>query len=351
MADPKPLTAGESDAVWALVQAHPRYLNPPEIGELIGRSRDWANKVAKRLAKRGVLEVKDETRDRKKANISYRASCTPAGFAVLARAYLETLATATKADDVAAAGLRFLDTDYARANLTEDFARYVLSQRGIVMPRMVYLDAHGEETDSLTDHETLHVDLPVGASIALVPAAREQAVRNIEWTRTPQLRAGFIRWIHRHYLEFECQRLVYPMLALAQVSQGALRAFVGPWITNPDPVAKGWNPTGTRRVEHVLFEMAYKAVADLEATRAIPKGMDATWAVVCPEPVPVREGFPPALIEIQWRQEATIGVTAGFVAQRPVAYNQVGTWWRPRVVMGPVPPSQRSAPKTAKVAR
>ena len=332
-------------AVLDVLLATDRWLNAHQIeqaseGKVTAKT---ARKSGDALADLGLIESKDEPRGKGTRPIYRMPTPTPATFAAVVESYFASCDRLGK-EHATRAALSFLTSHYARQMLTRDFVRGELVRRRVEMRRMVRMDQYGRR--AATDgHMTnwISVHLPVAPSEDQVKPTVARAVELIEYLRYPQQREALLAFIEEHYADDEPHRLVLPILALMQVSQGALREFVSDWKreAKPDNVGMSFNEKGLQMVEPVLFRMIYAAVADLAAVRAIPKRMDATWATVCPEPVPVREPFPRALLEIQWRQEGTIGYWAGFVAQEPFTTPQVTTWWRSQAINGPPPPSQR----------
>lgn len=331
-------------AVLDTLLAADRWYNANEIqdaavGRITGKT---ARAAGDRLAERGLIERK-EVPWGKGVRPVYRlpppdAEC----FAVFVESYFGSLERLGKGRAPQAA-LEFLTSRYAKALLTPVFVRSELVRRQVEMRRMIRIDREGRLATAATEDATYVCQrFPVAASEAAAKATIAKAVDLIEYARYPHQRETVLACIEEHYANDERHRLILPLLALMQVSQGALREFVSDWKreAKPDNEGMSFNEKGLQMVEPVLFRMIYVAIADLATTRAIPKRMDATWATVCPEPVPVRQDFPPALLEIQWRLEGTIGYWAGFVAQAPFTTPQVTTWWRDQAINGP-PPSQR----------
>ena len=86
----------------------------------------------------------------------------------------------------------------------------------------------------------------------------------------------FIRYesggIESHYRVWQYEKLILPILALIQISPGALAEFLcGDWKPYV-PETPSFKAEGTAMMEHTIFRLLFMAIGDLAMTRSIAGG-------------------------------------------------------------------------------
>ncbi len=281
-------------------------------------TKAWSREACDRLVSLGILSM-EEVRPRKKRGLTphYRLVRSPVGFRSLVWAYTGSLMRIYGPDWPLRTGTLF-ESDYIRANLTPEFVRRVLSERGVEIRYNVdrrTLGPAATPTDwdvapgEYSDHErSIALCFPVLDSKASVdelkraihPFAGDNALE-------PQ---DLQRIADTHYRSREDRMLVLPILGLLQVSGTALITFMGPW----EPYSTDYmssSDQGTSMVEHLLFRLVFAAIGDLSMSRFVPDGLDVTFAEVRPDHSRAQR-HDPALLQLCWRGREIIGYEAGF---------------------------------------
>ena len=295
-------------------------INPAKIArEAHGRvTRAWTGKVCDRLERNGLLaSVPIKPRNKRQPTKHYRLRPGGDAFKTLARRYFYTLARHWGPEWPKMAHT-VLASRHARAQLTPDFVREVLAARNVQMRYAV--TPEGRPYPEISVAEQLATSRRDGPRPFLLcfPVAPPHAtpgdvaagVREFA-DRVPKLAPEILRrLVDHHYREIEDKTLVFPILALLEVSPNAILEFVGDW----EPYvlrSMGSFDSGIGMVEHVLFRLVFASVADLSMTCDVPRLSDVTFATVHPEH-PLFGDSSSHFLQLIWRNEKVIRYDAGF---------------------------------------
>jgi hypothetical protein len=89
--------------------------------------------------------------------------------------------------------------------------------------------------------------------------------------------------IENHYRDVEEKTLILPILALLQISPGALRHFLSywkPYVRDGSVLSFHSTSQGFEMIEHVLFRLVWNTINDISLTRSIPEMGNVSIAYV-----------------------------------------------------------------------
>ena len=268
-------------------------------------SRVAAKEICERLRILGVLEkTLALSPNHSRRTPHYRLKAGRRAFTLLIREYFRSLAREYPLSWQESARY-FMAKQYVRKNLNSDLVRSVLAKRGVSIQKQFELSEDGDRKDEKVDR------LPIAPPAAKASPKPEVL---IQWgPTTPRARAKVSAQASLHY-QVEEHEIVYPILALLEVSPSALLFFLGKW--NPfirEDGSFSWSSgdTGYETIEHVLFRLIWGAITDLAITRGVPEGYDVTMAGVGYESSIIRVDRQ-ALLELHWRYKEVIDYYAGF---------------------------------------
>ncbi len=323
------LSKQERTVIGLLLHADPaRWFSAAAIErESSGRiSRAWARVAAERMSQRGFLDVRSmRARKRKEPTHHYRLRSGTETFVAIAKAYLGSMIREFGSDWGRLALVTFYVAPYVRAELDADLVRTIYASRGTTMRYLVNLDdgstsldAAGHEGTSESDSFpgeawtslALPVSDPAASRTEKVDSALRSCLPDSPSGPVPTHGRGLRRVVEVHYKFVEDQRLILPTLALLEVSPTALLDFLSDWkVFDSDMTSSESGGIGV--VEHVLYRLIFDAVRDVALSRDVSPDWDVTFAAV--RPIHLRQaGYPPALLELRWKDEATVGFDASF---------------------------------------
>jgi hypothetical protein len=198
---------------------------------------------------------------------------------------------------------------YAKQIVNEDLVRNTFAAKGLKMRHDLEPRSEGEPSAprAMIRNFTLY-HLPILATAA--ERKREINTRVAEGGDTPEERADVRRRLESGWETSELQNLIWPVLALLQISPTVLLQFLDEW--NPAGDGDTVNTASpVSEIEHILYRWIFFAISDIARSRHVPDDLDVKMAEVRPS-VQWGAASRGGLLAIHWRNKWILHYDSGF---------------------------------------
>ncbi len=263
--------------------AYPAELEKQTIPKI---SRVGVTLVCEHLVTMGILQSeKKRSPTHSKTTAHYGLQEDGETFIKLTKNYFRTLAKSDPYSWQSSAMWSFMTSQYARRQINSNLIRDILSSKKVEMPFFIKMGKKIKKQKVDSKHflgDSILLSFPVMPPGTTIEEMSPKVIIHND-TLTEDQKEYIPKIIENHYRDVEEKTLILPILALLQISPGALRHFLSywkPYVRDGSVLSFHSTSQGFEMIEHVLFRLVWNTINDISLTRSIPEMGNVSIAYV-----------------------------------------------------------------------